>query len=132
MSEFLDVLHGIENRTIAEERILPAPRRISTLSTALSDAGNSTAKALSAYQQFCLEAPWTPSHSAPLSAVEFSKKLMAARGSRVALHALRRHIAWRLHPDRHANGALASEVTLAQCNDAIDTALVYCKATYPE
>lgn len=134
MSEFSRVLSAVESESIAlSESVRRLVRRGLTVdSKALPDKRCSKAIALSAYERSRSGIHPVNSDCAPPSAAEFYEKLALANGSKAALRALRREIAWRLHPDRRTGSVFAPDLTLAQCNRAIDAALERCGARFTE
>jgi hypothetical protein len=59
-------------------------------------------------------------------AAAFAKDLCEAQGNRLKLKALRRKVAWRLHPDLRRSGICATPLDFAKFNAEIDAAIAKC------
>lgn len=83
----------------------------------------SPARVIAAYQ--CVQADQT------IDAVSdsFPRLLSEAKGSTQALQALRRRLAWRLHPDRGIGSSVPASLSLSEINAAIDEALASCSTS---
>lgn len=134
VSEFSRVLREVESQGIALNESSPYfMRRGLALDLQTFRDCRSEACAVSAYEKFRRGAADPVNlDCASLAAVEFHQKLVLAKSSKAALRALRREMAWRLHPDRRGESCRAPGLDLAQCNDAIDAALEGCDASSVE
>jgi hypothetical protein len=131
MLEFHDVLGRVEAQ---EAEDLFSPRwnfHPVAVGPDLASESCSTREAISAYGRL-LEAPRAQPFEKRFCLDSFSRALSAASGSPKKLHALRRSLAWRLHPDRRAGALCDTQDALAQCNAAIDAALARCRVNSGE
>lgn len=139
MAGFADILADIEAASFGVEQDAPTLRfgleKASTqiVNTTLASAPlqGLAAAYLEIIETVALTAPEAPSPSLDEIAARFPTLLNLARRSPKGLSALRREMAWALHPDRAAGDAGAASRAMARFNAAIDAALAQCRPQIP-
>jgi hypothetical protein len=142
VSEFLRILSEIEKRSEPPSgghafRISfgaaplrgPAPDAFATegiVAAYLRASGEHSDKAAQDATQASAQKAREADVVGPYDAVCFEKDLLEARGCPKRLKALRRKIAWRLHPDRGRVECDVFPADLAKCNAQIDAAIANC------
>ncbi len=129
MVAFIDVLHEVEALAAEANRPFAAPQLgLTEVVCAQATVTAATGKAESAYRSFQGEPP--PEQCAELrqelpskGRLRFAQLLSEARHSPAALRALRRRLAWRLHPDRGLCNDAGFPLSLSEVNAQIDAAL---------
>jgi hypothetical protein len=128
MVAFIVILDEVETRTASANQPF-APPQLGLTEVCCAPATNATAiaKVETAYRRFRREPRPTPEpQRAPPrndDPEQFARLLSGAGYSPSQLKALRRRLAWRLHPDRGPTGDAAPTLSLSDVNAAIDAAL---------
>lgn len=118
MVAFVSVLAEFERRCEEVDRPIASSCR-GPIGPLLLEQANIkvAAQAIAAYR--CVQAELTPA----LEPDPFPRLLLEARHSAQGLKALRRRLAWRLHPDRAMAEGDRPSLSLSDVNAAIDAAL---------
>jgi hypothetical protein len=125
MRMFEEVLGEIEERSRRFENASSPPvlSFIEPLAPGAEPSRLAVAGVAAAYRNMQLPKP-APAIDAPQIQYEsFMTMVAEAKASRERLKALRRLIAWRLHPDRWPTDSAGATQSLAKLNAAIDSAL---------
>lgn len=134
MVAFVKVLDEVERRSIEAVQSFKLPNLGLAEPSLFAEKAVATAHVVAAYQSFQPKASSPPASSSalcapsrpkPVSQPPFASMMAEARHSAQSLKALRRQLAWRLHPDRRPEDYALS---LAEVNAAIDAALARCPA----
>ena len=122
MVEFLDVLIAVERRS-ADTSTVDRHHAFSISPTNLPTSGAQNNDVLGAYLRVATDKPPETPPSTVDPGEKISRELAASRQSQQRLKALRREVAWLLHPDRRPGDRAAAAALLARFNAEIDAAI---------